>query len=84
MDKAEIELKVKNILANKFDIAIDKIKASSSLKDDLGIDSFGAIELIFEVEEKFGINISEEDMKEVKIVQDIIEYLRNRLENHNL
>ena len=80
MDRAEIESKVKNTLANKFDIAIDKIKATSSLKDDLGIDSFGAIELIFEVEEKFGINIPEQDMKEVKIVQNIVEYLYNRLE----
>jgi len=80
MDRSTIENKVKKALAEKFDISIEKIKPTSSLKDDLGIDSFGAIELIFEVEEKFGIDIPEQDMADARTVQDIINCIAKRVE----
>lgn len=80
MKQVEIEKKVKEVLADKLDISVEKIKAASSLKDDLGIDSFGAIELIFAIEEKFGIDIPDEDMVNVKLVQDIIDYVVRQIE----
>ncbi len=83
MDKIDIENKVRGILANKLDISIEKIKPIFSLKDDLGMDSFGAIELVFEIEDEFGIDIPDQDMTEVKTVQDIIDYIIRRIQERD-
>jgi acyl carrier protein len=41
------------------------------------MDSFSAVELIFEVKEKFGIDIPQEDFSKIKKVKDIIKYISN-------
>lgn len=80
MEQVEIGKKVKEVLADKLDISVEKIQVISSLKDDLGMDSFGAIELIFAIEEKFGIDIPDEDMVNIKLVQDIIDYIVRQIQ----
>jgi len=79
INKKEIEKKVIEILAEKLNIKAEKIKPESNLTDDLGMDSFGAIEVMFEVEEKFGIRIEEDDMKDLHIVKDVITYIKNKV-----
>lgn len=83
MDKMDIEKKVKEALVGKFDIAIEKIKPNALLREDLGIDSFEAIELIFEVEDKFGIDIPDQAMADVKTVQGIIDYIVQRMQKED-
>lgn len=79
MDYAEIENRVKRVLADKLNFPIEKINAASCLQEDLGMDSFGAIEMIFELEEKFAIKIDDEEMRNVRTVQDVLAYIKNRL-----
>ena len=43
------------------------------LKEDLGADSLGMLELTFALEEEFHIDISDEKVDEVKTVQDVID-----------
>lgn len=78
MDKKEIEKKVKEILADRLDIDLEKIKLESKLAEDLGMDSFGAVELEFELKEKFSIEISKEDMVNIRSVKDIVEYIHKK------
>lgn len=76
-DTEAIEKRVIQILADKLDIDAEKIKPESKLMEDLGMDSFGAIEMVFELEEAFGINISDKDLEKIKVVNDVIEYIKN-------
>jgi acyl carrier protein len=76
-DKANIEKIVKEIMADKLSKDIKEIRDNSILRDDLGMDSFSAVELIFEVKEKFGIDIPQEDFSKIKKVKDIIKYISN-------
>lgn len=78
MTEAEIEKGVKEILSKRLSISAEKILKTSYFKDDLGMDSFGAIELMFEIEDKFNINVDEKDLLNIKIVQDIIDYIANK------
>ncbi|UCC94582.1 MAG: acyl carrier protein [Candidatus Omnitrophota bacterium] len=78
MDRKEIEKKVREILADKLDIDIKKIKLDSDLVDDLGMDSFKALELAFELKEKFGIEIKEEEFSKIQKVKHIVEYAIDR------
>ncbi len=78
MDLNEIEGKVKKILADKLTLTIDKIDINARLREDLGMDSFGSIEIAFELEDAFGIKIPDEDIVKVVIVKDVVDYIAAR------
>jgi acyl carrier protein len=71
----EIDLKVRGILAAKLGIDAGAITGDSRLAEDLGVDSFGAVELMFEIEEAFGLTIPDSDIGKVRSVGDIVAYL---------
>lgn len=75
MDKKKIEQKVKEILADRLDTDIAKIKLNSHIRNDLGMDSFEAVEFIFYIKENFSINIPDGDMRKIEKVEDIVNYL---------
>ena len=77
--KVDVEEKVKKILFEKLDIEPEMLKQESVLTDDLGMDSFNAIELSFEVKDHFGVEISNEDFTKIRTVEDIIEYISSRV-----
>jgi len=79
VDKREIETKVKQILAEQLDLKIEEVTRHASFRDDLGMDSFGAVEFMFELKEKFKIEIPEKDVIGLKTVDDIVKYLVSRL-----
>ena len=75
MDKFQIEKKVirtlKRVLTNrKQDITPEK-----KLIEDLGLDSFGSIELIFELEDALGLRIPDEQAKKFTTVNDVVVYI---------
>jgi len=75
-----IEEKVKQTLADVLDVKIDKIKKTSTLLEDLGADSFNAIEILYVLEQKFKLDIPKTVLLKVNKVQDIVVYLEKRLE----
>ena len=75
MTNQDIELKVREILAAKLGIELATIRGDSWLAEDLGVDSFGAVELLFEIEEAFGLTIPDSDIEKVRSVADIVTYL---------
>jgi len=79
LDRKEIEAQVKEILAKELGVDLKKVTDDRSLVNDLGMDSFNAVEITFELENKFGIGIPDEEIKNIKIVNDIVEYIESRL-----
>jgi len=80
MDRKEIEEKVKEILSEELGIKKEAITPEKRLIEDLGMDSFKAIELMFEIEDKFNIEIKEDDMKNIKRVRDAVKYIEERMD----
>jgi acyl carrier protein len=80
MTNQEIEQKVKEILSKKLDVEPGKIALETRLAEDLGVDSFGAVELMFEIEEAFGLKIPDSEIEHVRRVGDIVTYLQGWLE----
>ena len=56
----------------------DKITKDSILMDDLGIDSLDATSLVLDIENKFNIQITNEEMMELNTVQDVINLLEEK------
>jgi acyl carrier protein len=84
IDLKGIETKIKEVLAKELGVKIENITPDKKLIEDLGMDSLASIELIFELEDKTGLEILEKDVPNLKTVGNIIEYLTNRLlENKN-
>lgn len=56
-----IKDEVRAIVAEKLGIELEQVIASANFQSDLGADSLDIVELIMEFEQKFGIEISDED-----------------------
>ena len=67
--------KVKNALAQQFELDPETITAETNLIDDLGADSLDVVELIMSLEDEFGIAISDEDAAQLYTVGRIVDYL---------
>ncbi len=73
MDRQEIEQKVRKILSDKLRVSGEKITDEASLRDDLGMDSFGGVEVIFELEDVFNIDVPPEDIPDIHTFKDMVD-----------
>jgi len=70
---------VKQIISDEFFIEMDEITEESDLRNDLGIDSLAATQLILDLEKKYNIRISEEEAVELKKFSDVINILNEKV-----
>ena len=49
------------------------------LKDNLGADSVDLMEFILTLEDEFGIDISDEDIDQLKNVSDVVSYVEKKV-----
>jgi acyl carrier protein len=75
MTTANVEQKVKNIIADQLGVGEDEIKISSSFIEDLGADSLDIVELVMAMEEEFEVEIPDEEAENIKTVQDAVNYI---------
>lgn len=73
-----MEEQVKAIVAEKLGINVDQVKTESSFIDDLGADSLDTVELVMAFEEKFNIEIPDEDAEKLRTVKDAVSYLQSK------
>jgi acyl carrier protein len=75
MTKDEIFTQVKEIMVEQLGVDDDDVKPEVSLQDDLDADSLDLVELIMEMEDRFGVKISDEEAEKIKTVNDAVEYV---------
>ncbi len=80
MTYSEVEGAVKEVLAKQLTMAVGSINLDSRLVEDLGVDSFGSVEIAFELEEKFDIKIPDAALYEAKTVKNIVDYIASQKE----
>jgi len=56
------------------------ITESHHLRDDLGLDSVAVIELLFEIEERFKLQIPDQDLPGLSTVGSVAAYVKRRLD----
>lgn len=62
---------IKNILVESANVDESKISMDANLKDDLGIDSIDAVELVLDLETVFDIKIEDDEISSLVTVEDI-------------
>lgn len=81
MERSEIEKKVKSIVMEKLQVEESAVVENASFVDDLGADSLDTVELVMDFEEKFGVEIPDEDAEKIRTVGDAIKYLEEKTQN---
>ena len=72
-----IEERVKKIIVEQLGVKEDEVKSEASFVEDLGADSLDTVELVMALEEKFDIEIPDEDAEKILTVADAINYIEN-------
>lgn len=70
---------VKNIIIEQLHVTPEKVTDNASFVEDLGADSLDIVELVMAFEEKFGIQIPDEDSSKIRTVADAIKYIEEKL-----
>ena len=73
-----IENRLKEIISDYSGLSVGEIRNNMSLQTDVGLDSFGVISMICDIEESFGIQISDSDMDKLNTLSDLITYIECR------
>lgn len=78
MEKS-VERRVIEIIVEQLGVSEEEVTPEASFVDDLGADSLDLVELIMAMEEEFGLEISDEDAEKIQTVQDVINYITERI-----
>ena len=73
MTREEVTAKVREHLATELEIDPAKIEAGTRFKEDLDADSLDLYELLMELEDGYGIRVSEERAARIETVGDAVE-----------
>ena len=69
---------VKAVIAGYVKKPVTEIKMDQPIREQLGVDSFGMFELTFEFQEKYKVEIPEEDLKKLLTGDDIVNWLAQK------
>jgi len=72
---------VRAVIVEQLGVKPEEVKLTASFRDDLGADSLDAVEFIMALEEKFSIEIPDEDAEKMQTVNDAIKYIENKMNN---
>lgn len=70
---------VQKSIAAQLNIPIDTVKVDSRLIEDLRADSLDIVELVMGLEERYNIEIPDEDLVTLKTVGDVVGYIESKL-----
>lgn len=70
--------KLKEILVDVLGVNEDDVKLEGKFVDDLGADSLDLVELIMAFEDKFSIEISDEQAEKMVTVKDVLDYISSK------
>ena len=76
----ELETQVADIIVEQLGATREEIVPEASFIDDLGADSLDIVELVMAMEERFDIEIPDDDAEKIQTIGDAIAYLKDRLE----
>ena len=69
--------RLKELLAEQFEVDESTITESTDIMTDLGADSLDIVEFIMMIEEEFDINVTDEQSYESKTVGEIADYIES-------
>lgn len=70
---------IRSVIVEIKDIPEEEIKLESSFDEDLEADSLDIVEMLMLLEEKYDIQIPEEDAEKMKTVKNVVDYIEEKI-----
>ena len=77
--ESDIALRVRSALAEYLKRDVKTIKSGDTLRDDLGLDSLATIELVYQIEEAFDLEIPDSDLPGLVTVANVTAYIEGKV-----
>jgi len=69
---------IKEVVVEQLSVSADEVKEDSKFVEDLGADSLDVVELVMALEEKFDIEIPDDEAEKIQTVQDVVTYIESK------
>ena len=79
MSRDEIFERLREMLVESFELDESEIRLDVHLIDDLDLDSIDAIDLAVGLQEELSLEVSEEELRQIQRVSDIVDLIDRRL-----
>jgi acyl carrier protein len=78
MTRDEVLTLVREHLAEELEVDIARIGEETRFKEDLDADSLDLYELVMELEDRYGVTVSEQEATHIKTVGDAVGFVLER------
>ncbi|MDN6052234.1 MAG: acyl carrier protein [Lactobacillus sp.] len=75
MTKEVIFKRIRELIADNFEIDESKVTMDTNFKEDLQTDSINLVEFILQLEDEFGAEIPDEEAEKISSVSDAVNYI---------
>lgn len=82
MSHDDIVVAVNRVLVEEFELAAGDIRPEARLRDDLGLDSLDAVDLVVSLEQIFGGRVAEGEARKVRTVGDVYTLVQSTIADH--
>jgi acyl carrier protein len=72
-------VKVREHLSTELEVPLDRIQDSTRFRDDLDADSLDLYELVMELEDTYGLTVSDEEAARIETVGQAVDFVAGRL-----
>jgi len=69
---------IKEVVVEQLSVSADEVKEDSKFVEDLGADSLDVVELVMALEEKFDIEIPDDEAEKIQTVADVVAYIQSK------
>lgn len=75
MNRDEVMNLVREHLVNELELDPDQVTETARFKEDFDADSLDLYELVMELEDRYGITVSEQQAERIKTVGDAVDFV---------
>jgi acyl carrier protein len=79
LEESEVMTKVREHLAAELEVDASQISAGTRFREDLDADSLDLYELVMELEDTYGVSMSEQEAARIETVGDAVDFVVARL-----
>jgi acyl carrier protein len=69
---------IKEVVVEQLSVKAEEVKEDSKFVEDLGADSLDVVELVMALEEKFDIEIPDDEAEKIQTVKDVVSYIESK------
>ena len=69
---------IKEVVVEQLSVNADEVKDDAKFVEDLGADSLDVVELVMALEEKFDIEIPDDEAEKIQTISDVVAYIESK------